>query len=566
MCKMNYKLFFFGVLLAIFTGNTKVNAQEKGVLWTAPEQLTIANSTFQFGTYGRYMLQREYALWSKNEDQKKLILEELSRLFPTIRDDFSRSSLPQDFRYLVNYPIWQATLTQARLLPPHVYWCFTQERAREVLLQMDEFVDGRKHILFATKAAIASLQRQRILYKNPGAVLWSHLADKSVLESEPNLVNWGEKDTILLDEPKYYALYKFFAYKLVFEELLQKFKPDNQVIIFEYPYGRGKEKSQIAQELSIAEAQVEEYNFWLLQSEKTGKEYPLLIPISVDRYFETKNFVEFIHAPSSGGSSFNYPKIQGIQPPKKAIGNGFFSINGKKGIRAELHDSFVDLAYRGGISVKDIKLYNDVVGDRIPVVGDIYYLEAKEEKGPKPFHILQSSENLWQVAQKYGVKLKKLVEYNFLSNEFAVEPGLVLWLQGKRPKDKSVEIVSLPEESFYMQNPERARHEPVILVPIDTDMPLPEPISEEEEVLEEEVEPNTLPKTEDDGWNDKPLKKTKSKTEPEPKIVLMHRVKKGETLFRLSVIYKVTVEQIQEWNGLKDNLIKEGTLLRVGFE
>lgn len=566
MCRMTNKLIFFGILLGIFFGNTKVDAQEKGVFWTAPEQLNIANSTFRFGTYGRYMLQREYALWSKNEEQKKLILEELSRLFPSIRDDFSRASLPQDFRYLVNYPIWQVSLTQARLLPPHVYWCFTQERAREVLLQMDESVDGRKHIALATKAAVASLQRQRILYKNPGAVLWSHLADKSVLESDANVVNWGEKDTILLDEPKYYALYKFFAYKLVFEELLQKYKPENQVIIYEYPYGRGKEKSQIAQELSVTEAQVEEYNFWLLQPEKTGKEYPLLIPITVDRYFETKNFVEFINSPSSGGSSLNYPKIQGIQTPKKGTGSGFFSINTKKGLRAELHDSFVDLAYRSGISVKEIKTFNDVIGDRIPVVGEIYYLESKEDKGPKPFHILQSSESLWQVAQKYGVKLKKLVEYNYLTNEFAVEPGLVLWLQGKRPKDKAVEIVSLPEESVYMQDPARAKHEPVILLPIDTDMPVEEQLTEDEEVFEEVVEPNSIPKTEDDGWNDRPLKKTKPKVEPEPKIVLMHRVKKGETLFRLSVIYKVTVAQIQEWNGLKDNLIKEGTLLRVGFE
>ena len=170
-----------------------------------------------------------------------------------------------------------------------------------------------------------------------------------------------------------------------------------------------------------------------------------------------------------------------------------------------------------------------------------------------------------ELAQKYGVKLKKIVEYNYLTNEFAVEPGLVLWLQGKRPKDKAVEIMSLPEESIYMQDPARAKHEPVILLPIDTDMPVEDMESEEEELFEEEVGSKPTPKTEDDGWNTRPLKKG-SQSEPEPKIVLMHRVKKGETLFRLSVIYKVTVEQIQEWNGLKDNLIKEGTLLRVGFE
>lgn len=53
------------------------------------------------------------------------------------------------------------------------------------------------------------------------------------------------------------------------------------------------------------------------------------------------------------------------------------------------------------------------------------------------------------------------------------------------------------------------------------------------------------------------------KVAPQPKDKL-HEVKKGETLYRLSVTYGCTVEQLQKWNNLKDNTIKAGDVLIVG--
>lgn len=41
-------------------------------------------------------------------------------------------------------------------------------------------------------------------------------------------------------------------------------------------------------------------------------------------------------------------------------------------------------------------------------------------------------------------------------------------------------------------------------------------------------------------------------------------VKKGDTLWDLSVKYKVSVEQLKKWNGLKSDLINPGDVLRVG--
>ena len=42
-----------------------------------------------------------------------------------------------------------------------------------------------------------------------------------------------------------------------------------------------------------------------------------------------------------------------------------------------------------------------------------------------------------------------------------------------------------------------------------------------------------------------------------------HTVAKGETMFRISKIYNVTIEQIQEWNNLTDTSVKEGQKLKI---
>jgi membrane-bound lytic murein transglycosylase D len=45
--------------------------------------------------------------------------------------------------------------------------------------------------------------------------------------------------------------------------------------------------------------------------------------------------------------------------------------------------------------------------------------------------------------------------------------------------------------------------------------------------------------------------------------VLYHTVEKGETMFRVSKQYDVSIEQIQEWNNLSDVGVKEGQKLKI---
>jgi len=46
---------------------------------------------------------------------------------------------------------------------------------------------------------------------------------------------------------------------------------------------------------------------------------------------------------------------------------------------------------------------------------------------------------------------------------------------------------------------------------------------------------------------------------------LYHTVEPGQTLYAISRMYEVKVEQIKKWNNLKDNTIKAGETLIVGM-
>ena len=47
-----------------------------------------------------------------------------------------------------------------------------------------------------------------------------------------------------------------------------------------------------------------------------------------------------------------------------------------------------------------------------------------------------------------------------------------------------------------------------------------------------------------------------------PKVVY-HTVEKGQTMFRVSKIYNVTIEQIQEWNGMTGTAVNEGQRIKI---
>lgn len=56
---------------------------------------------------------------------------------------------------------------------------------------------------------------------------------------------------------------------------------------------------------------------------------------------------------------------------------------------------------------------------------------------------------------------------------------------------------------------------------------------------------------------------TAKSTPVSPSATTYHTVAKGETMFRVSQIYGVTIEQIQQWNNLTDTGVKMGQKIKI---
>ncbi|MCP1383836.1 LysM peptidoglycan-binding domain-containing protein [Runella salmonicolor] len=129
--------------------------------------------------------------------------------------------------------------------------------------------------------------------------------------------------------------------------------------------------------------------------------------------------------------------------------------------------------------------------------------EAYFDNSSRITHIVKKGQTLFSIAQIYGITVKDLLFYNNLktSNRLVVGQPLVLYLDTQ-------------------QNINNADKQPIK--------------AKKEEI---NVQPSAF------TW--------------------YHEVKNGETMYRISVLYNVSIKQIQEWNNLVDTVIRVGQKIKI---
>lgn len=130
-------------------------------------------------------------------------------------------------------------------------------------------------------------------------------------------------------------------------------------------------------------------------------------------------------------------------------------------------------------------------------------------------HIVKKGETLYRIAKKHKCSVEEIIKWNHL--------------EGNNIRTGQELIVSDPESC-------------------------------KEDKKEKNNSDTPHPKTED-----KPDKKNAPKQNGNIKKdeVIYHTIKKGETLYRLSKLYKCDVKELEEWNDLKSNNIQVGQILII---
>ena len=148
-------------------------------------------------------------------------------------------------------------------------------------------------------------------------------------------------------------------------------------------------------------------------------------------------------------------------------------------------------------------------------------------------------EHLFLPSQDQYEFLKRAFQHNSLPAIYVVDPqGLI-----RRMHDTAELMEFLEREVRYL--PDQPLNPQPVVDPAQPTDPQPQPA------------PRPQPQPEPDPQPEDP--------QPQPEVAewIAHKVKRGETLYRISRTYNVSVEQIRQWNGLRSNNIQAGQTLRI---
>ena len=150
---------------------------------------------------------------------------------------------------------------------------------------------------------------------------------------------------------------------------------------------------------------------------------------------EEKAFNEIV---KSKGSSNNQQVNIVSNTSKEKI-----DINGSKAIYETKGRSLLAIATENNINLNKLLEYNDLQKDGLLEDDQFIFLEKKSKEGDKDFYIVQNNESLYDVAQKNGIRLQNLYEYNNLKGDENIFAGSKLNLK-LTSKDQPVLVKEIP--------------------------------------------------------------------------------------------------------------------------
>ena len=114
------------------------------------------------------------------------------------------------------------------------------------------------------------------------------------------------------------------------------------------------------------------------------------------------------------------------------------SINGSTAIYAKKGTSLLAIATQNNINLEKLLEYNDLQTDGLLEKDQVIFLDKKSKEGGKDFYIVQPNETIYDVAQKNGIRLQNLCEYNSLTSNDSLYAGTKLNLKSTNDNNEVV--------------------------------------------------------------------------------------------------------------------------------
>lgn len=519
-----------------------VNAQTPQV----PSRMEFAGIKLRIHESGRKDIQESVDALTRSKTHYEAMAEKARSYFPIIERIFREENVPDDFKYLA--------LQESALIPDAVsssnavgYWQFKDFTGIEMGLRIDKSIDERMNIVAASRAAAKYFKLNNTYFDN-----WLHALQAYQMGAGGAMRVLDDASgvkSMTIDKKTYWYVKKYLAHKVAYEGMTDQ---EPKLKLSEYTDGAGKTLKDIAKEVNVSEEELAAYNKWLRRGRiPSDKSYTVIIPS--EQYISRPSEEKVIAKKSTQNNQPEEPNVQytfkdrELFPEINKEKEGFARINGLPGLIANKGDKVADLAVKGGVSLSRFLKYNDIGIDHHVAEDEIFYLKNKRAKARTYYHILQYDESLWEVSQKYGVRLKKLKTKNRIrEDDPELKPGRVLWLRYIRPARIPVEYreVEKPAEKEQIIVASKSQHKPEEIKETIQDSVVLQviPIESDSDTLELE------PVLEDDVSDTTEVLSAKA---PRDSVRRIHEVAPGETYYAISKQYNANVMDILEWNDLK---------------
>ena len=128
-----------------------------------------------------------------------------------------------------------------------------------------------------------------------------------------------------------------------------------------------------------------------------------------------------------------------------------FAINDIKVMYAKAGTSLLALANKNNITLKKLLEFNDLQDDGIMVADQLIYLSKKAKRGTKDYHVVESGETIYDIAQKEGIQLQSLLEFNKLHKGMQPAVGEKLYLKAPSPASPRLASAGSPARQVSMK-------------------------------------------------------------------------------------------------------------------
>ena len=120
---------------------------------------------------------------------------------------------------------------------------------------------------------------------------------------------------------------------------------------------------------------------------------------------------------------------------KFSLSREAYSKNGVPFVTAMEGESYSSIATRYGLFLKEILKYNDLAAPKELLPGTVVYLQSKKsqsEKGLDKFIVDDDSQSLWEICQRFGVKMSSVRKMNGFDAGYQPREGDTIILRDKK--------------------------------------------------------------------------------------------------------------------------------------